>query len=138
SYDLTHVLRINGMYALPFKGNRFVSGWQISGIISGYSGTPFTVSDGFDQFEQAGGVPRPNYSPNNPATAIYPACNNQPIIGKLSMYFNPNCYSLEPVGTLGNNGRDTLRGPGFFDMDISLTKDTKLTERLKVQFRAEF
>jgi len=142
SFDLTNVLRVNGLYALPFHGNRLVEGWQISGIISSYSGYPFTVSDGFDQFESVGGVPRPNYSPNNPATVIngksYPACNNDPIIGTLAMYYNPNCYSLEPVGTLGNNGRDTLRGPGFFDMDVALLKDTRITERFRVQFRAEF
>jgi hypothetical protein len=138
SYDIPSILRINGVYVLPFKGNRFVSGWQLSGVISAYSGFPFTISDGFDQFEAVGGVPRPNYVPNNPATAAYPACNNQPIIGKLAMYYNPNCFALEPVGTLGNIGRDTLRGPSFFDMDISLSKDTKITERLKVQFRAEF
>jgi hypothetical protein len=46
SYDLTNVLRINGMYALPFHANRFVSGWQISTIASAYSGTPFTIGTG--------------------------------------------------------------------------------------------
>lgn len=137
SYDLTNVLRVNGLYALPFHGNRFVEGWQISGILSAYSGYPFTVSDGFDQFESVGGAPRPNYVPNAPAQNGYPACNNDPIIGTISLWFNPNCYALEPVGTLGNTGRNTLRGPGFFDMDIALLKDTRITERLRVQFRAE-
>ena len=138
SYDIPQVLRVNGLYALPFKGNRAVSGWQISGIASVYGGYPFNVATGFDQLEQVGGVPRPEYLPNNPATSVYPACNNQPMLNKISLWYNPNCYGLEPVGTYGDTGRNTLRGPGFFNMDVLLSKDTKLTEWLNVQFRAEF
>jgi hypothetical protein len=68
----------------------------------------------------------------------YPACNGDPSVGSLNLWFNPNCYQLEPVGTYGNTGRDSLRGPGFFDMDIALLKDTKINEQLRLQFRAEF
>ena len=138
SYDIPQVLRVNGLYALPFKRNRAVSGWQISGIVSSYGGYPFNVATGFDQLEQLGGVPRPLYLPNKPATGAYPACNNQPMLRTLSLWYNPNCYGLEPVGTYGNTARNSLRGPGFFDMDIALLKDTKLTERVNAQFRAEF
>jgi hypothetical protein len=42
------------------------------------------------------------------------------------------------VGTFGNTGRNSLRGPGFFNTDIALLKDTKLSERFRLQFRAEF
>ncbi|MGB2888345.1 MAG: hypothetical protein WBC04_11660 [Candidatus Acidiferrales bacterium] len=41
-------------------------------------------------------------------------------------------------GTYGNVGRDTLIGPGLAELDASLLKNTVLTERLKLQFRAEF
>ena len=54
------------------------------------------------------------------------------------MWFNPNCYTIQPVGTFGNTGRNTLRGPGFFDTDLSLSKDTVIREQIKLQFRAEF
>jgi hypothetical protein len=103
------------------------------------------VATGFDRavFQTAAGnTPRPNYAPNNaPLTQggiTYPACNNQPIIGSVPAWFNPNCYQLEPVGTFGNTGRNSLRGPGFFNTDIALLKDTKLSERFRLQFRAEF
>ena len=145
TYDLTHTLRLNGIVALPFHGNRLVEGWQLSGILSTYSGPPFNVATGFDRavFQTAAGnTPRPNYAPDNPAItqggATYPACNNQPILGTVARWFNPNCYLLEPVGTFGNTGRDSLRGPGFFNTDIALLKDTRLTEQFRLQFRAEF
>jgi len=145
SYDLTHTLRLNGIVALPFHGNRLVEGWQISGILSAYGGPPFNVATGFDRavFQTAAGnTPRPNYAPNNPPLTqggtTYPACNGQPIIGSVPAWFNPNCFQLEPVGTFGNTGRNSLRGPGFFNTDIALLKDTKLSERFRLQFRAEF
>ena len=148
SFDIPKVLRVNGLWALPFHGNRLVEGWQLSGIVSSYGGVPINVNTGFDRaLFSAGNTPRPNYAPNNPAQTIagvsYQACNNNPILGRegldtIGRWFNPNCYLLEPVGTFGNTGRNTLRGPSFFNMDISLLKDTKLTEQLKLQFRAEF
>jgi len=47
--DIPQVLRINGLWALPFKGNRLVSGWQLSGILSAYDGIPFNANAGFDR-----------------------------------------------------------------------------------------
>ena len=45
---------------------------------------------------------------------------------------------MQPVGTFGNAGRNTLSGPKFFDTEVALLKDTKLTEQFRLQFRAEF
>jgi hypothetical protein len=45
---------------------------------------------------------------------------------------------LQPVGTDGNTGRNSLRGPNFFNTDIALLKDTKVSEQFRIQFRAEF
>ena len=62
SYDVTQTLRVNGLFALPFHGNRFVEGWQLSGIFSANSGQPFEIVDGFDDVGLNGGdTPRPNY-----------------------------------------------------------------------------
>jgi hypothetical protein len=143
SYDINHVLRVNSVVALPFHGNRLVEGWQISGILSTYTGIPINANTGFDRAQfVSGNTPRPDYAPNNPAITVngisYPACNNQPILGSFPLWFNPNCFLLEPAGTLGNVGRNTLRGPHFLNTDIALLKDTKLSEQFRLQFRAEF
>jgi hypothetical protein len=129
SFDIPQVLRVNGVVALPFHGNRFVEGWQISGILSTFNGIPINVNTGFDRAGfSSGNTPRPNYTAG---CDIYQGAQTY------SHWFNASCFTLEPVGTFGNTGRNTLRGPGFFNTDISLSKDTKITERFKLQFRAE-
>jgi hypothetical protein len=131
SFDITQVLRVNGLAALPFHGNRIVEGWQISGIVSTYSGVLFNVFTGFDRagFRTTTNEPRPNY---------VGGCDPYAGARTVSHWFNSACYTLQPVGTFGNTGRNSLRGPNFFNTDISISKDNKLTERLRLQFRAEF
>ena len=57
---------------------------------------------------------------------------------RVAQYFNPSAFSAPAYGTVGNVGRDSLTGPGYADWDLSLLKDTKLTETTRLQFRAEF
>jgi hypothetical protein len=52
-------------------------------------------------------------------------------------YFDTSLFGNNAVGTFGNTGKNILRGPGFFSTDLALMKNTKLTERLSLQFRAE-
>jgi hypothetical protein len=88
------------------------------------------ISDGYDEATGGGTVPltpRPDY-----------ISECQQIVGKVSEWFNPACYALEAPGTLGNLGRNTVRGPGFTNVDFALLKDTKLGEAMNLQFRAEF
>ncbi len=141
TFDLRHNLVANVIYQLPFHGNRLIEGWQVSGIFTAQSGSPFSISDGFDQ---AG-------LDNNVASTrpdVTPGCN--PYVRKLTVnpftnivepeWLNPvdTCYTLEPAGTLGNAGRNTLVGPRNINLDFALLKNTKITERLQAQFRAEF
>ena len=61
-FNVKHALRINTLYPLPFHGNRFKEGWQITGISSATSGYPFSISTGYDRVGYAAtGTPRPNY-----------------------------------------------------------------------------
>ena len=112
SYNATHVFRMNALYDLPFQKNRLVSGWQISGIWSVSTGLPFNIIDGVGIANASTGSvsERPNYAPNNPATVSngisYPACNNSPIIGTATLWYNPNCFAPQAFGTLGNFGRE--------------------------------
>ena len=63
-------------------------------------------------------------------------CNVQ--TDHVNQWYNPACFSLEAPGTLGNLARNSVTGPGFFDMDVALLKDTRFKENLDLQFRAEF
>jgi hypothetical protein len=63
------------------------------------------------------------------------------ITHSVQQWFNPNMFALQPVGTIGDVGRNTLTEPGLATWDFSLNKDTALGllgESGKLQFRAEF
>jgi hypothetical protein len=53
-------------------------------------------------------------------------------------WFDPSCYTVQPFATLGNVPRDSLLGPGLLDLDFSIIKQTRITEKLNSEFRAEF
>ena len=49
SHDIRQSFKVNGLWALPFKGNKLVSGWQISSIITATTGLPVNIADGYDK-----------------------------------------------------------------------------------------
>ena len=140
-YNVTQAFRLNGLYNLPFHGNRLADGWQFSGIMAASTGLPFNVTVGGNQDNQLNGAPRPDYAPNNPAATFngvsYPGCNNSPYLRTTATWFNPNCFNQEAFGTLGNFAREGLYGPGLVNVDFGLLKTTKIREGVTLQFRAE-
>ena len=125
---------VNALYSLPFHGSRLVSGWRLATLITAASGLPVNVADGYDQ-SLGGGEARPNYSG---AAGCHPYdILNQPVAGPAIQYFNPSCYTLGPLGTEGNVGRDSIYGPRLFNIDLSVLKRTKITEKLDSEFRTE-
>jgi Carboxypeptidase regulatory-like domain len=141
--DVRHLASINGSYDLPFgKGKAFFNGlngwreklaggWTLSGIGSVQSGFPFTPQLGFN--------PSNNGDSRNPVRPSWnPAFTGPVILGGPNQYFNPNAFIVPPAGTYGNVGRDTLSGPGLAELDFSASKNTAVSERVKLQFRAEF
>jgi hypothetical protein len=109
-----------------------IEGWQVTGIATVRTGSPFTVGDGFDQAGEGAAFVtiRPNLKPGRTADNIK--------MGKLSQWYDPTAFSLQPVGELGNEGRNILTGPGFWNIDFSAIKNTAIKENLNLQFRAEF
>jgi hypothetical protein len=133
TFDRTHTLRVSGIYQLPFRGNRFVEGWQLSGIWSASSGAPFTAQVGFDR---AGLVNAGAQRPNLVAGANPNPTSNATV----HRWFDPTAFSLPAAGQLGNLGRNTLVGPGLTNVDFAIMKDTRIpriSESFNVQFRAE-
>jgi hypothetical protein len=141
--NATNQLSISGRYELPFgPGKRWVTassgiesklagGWQVNGISTFLSGFPFTPLVGSNR--SGDGDTRNPDRPNVNASFSGPV-----ILGSPTGWFNPNAFSLPPFGTFGNVGRGGLTGPGLADVDLSLFKETKVSEKLGVQFRAEF
>ena len=140
TFNVTQALRVNGLYNLPFHGNKLVSGWQIGEILSANTGYPVNVLNGLlPQVANTGGITsdRPNYS-GAPGCHPFQITDHVNVAQRTVQWFNPACYAVQPFATLGNVGRNSLTGPGLLDLDFSVIKDTKVTETLSAQFRAEF
>jgi hypothetical protein len=136
TFNITHALRVNGLYKLPFHGNKLVSGWQVSEILSAATGYPINVTNGLlPQVANTGGITadRPNF-----VAGCHPYGGQGKLSGPFVQWFDPSCYTPQPFATLGNVGRNSLAGPGLLDLDFSIIKDTKVTEKLGAEFRAEF
>jgi hypothetical protein len=144
SFDARHVGVINVLYTLPFgRGQAYannlegwsghlVSGWSISSIITAQTGFPFT--------------PQLSYNPSNTGDTrnpvrpfLNPNFTGSVVQGNPNQWFNPNAFIAPPsvIGFYGNVGRNTYRGPGLATWDFSVLKDTKISERFNLQFRAE-
>jgi hypothetical protein len=134
NFNREHNFRVSGLYALPFNAKgalgKIVQGWQLTGIYSYLSGSPTTPSS--SQFI----VHNSNGSNTGRPDAVS-GCQLYPDNQTLLNWFNPNCFALQPVGTYGNAGRNTIIGPNLWDVDASLIKNTNVTERVILQFRAE-
>jgi hypothetical protein len=132
SFDLRHNISFNAVYMLPFKGNRFKEGWQLSGVTSWHTGVDFSLGEG-DQMDTGNTFDneRPNYVPNAPG------CNNNLYTGNVNEWVNLNCFTASTYGSAGDLGRNVLRGPGYAETDIGVTKNTRITERVMVTFKAE-
>ena len=146
--DVRHLFAVNGSYDLPFgKGKRvlyeaspvtnlLVSGITISSIANLQTGFPFTPQLGYNPTGSGDSrnPVRPDVNPNFHG-AIY---THGTTAERANQFFNPAAFQAPTYGTTGKLGRDTLTGPGYADWDLSLSKTTAITERVRTQFRAEF
>ena len=141
SLDRRHIFTLDWVYQLPFgKGQRYGSnmngfanavlgGWEVTGIISAISGRPFSAT-------------LPSDIANIGARSISQRPNlvGDPYAGAQSttgLWVNPAAFSIPAPYTFGNLGRNTLIGPGIFEMDFGGYKNFTITERIRMQFRGE-
>jgi hypothetical protein len=134
---------VSARYELPFgEGKRWlgnargmegklVGGWQLNGIGTFLSGFPFTPLVGSNQ--SGDGDTR---IPDRPS--FNPAFSGPIIESNPNQWFNPSAFSVPALGTYGNVGRGSFTGPGLANVDVSLFKNTRVSERTSLEFRAEF
>jgi len=123
-FDTRHRFVLSAIYELPIRGNQFVEGWQLAAIVQSQSGNPVNIvtTDGMI-----------NGVPNTLRPDVTGPIN---IIGAVDRWFDPSVFT--PVGRFGNLGRNVVIGPRFDNVDFSITKNTKIGERMRAQVRAEF
>ena len=138
SFDRTHNLQLFGVYALPFGAGKrwatsgpaswFAGGWQLNGIMTRMSGTPFTITSAGTSLN----------APGNTQTADLVGPVRIPGgVGRGASWFDPTAFAPVTAVRYGTLGRNTMRGPSVFNFDASLFRDFKITERFKLQFRTE-
>jgi hypothetical protein len=140
NFNVAHRLTSSVLYSLPFgRGRKYLNnnvftdallgGWQISSIVSLQTGSPLTVNSGADLSNTGIGTDRPNATG---ATVALPRGQQDP-----QRFFNIRAFVLEPFGTLGNVGRNTLIGPGIINFDFAASKDFRIREGHQLEFRFE-
>lgn len=147
--DRTHHIVVSAAYELPFgKGkamatspvaSAILSGWSVNAIFNHYSGAPFTVSAANSSCNCPGNSQTANLI--NPQ-AVYKVGNGVQGIntGNSALndaYINPLAYAAVTTATFGTAGFNQLRGPGNTNIDMSVFRTFRATERLKFQIRAE-
>jgi hypothetical protein len=104
-----------------------LGGWQVSGVFTKVSGEPFTVTTS-GGITNAGGADRPNRIADGTLASS---------ARSIDRWFDLAAFTVQPRYTYGNSGRGILRGPGVTNLDFSLAKYFNVTEKFRLQFRAE-
>jgi Carboxypeptidase regulatory-like domain/TonB dependent receptor-like, beta-barrel/TonB-dependent Receptor Plug Domain len=140
SFDRTHNLQFMTTWQLPFgTGKQFlsgqgrvvnaiVSGWQTNSLISLMSGAPFTVY-------ASGNLNMPGNTQT--ADQVKPNVTQLGGTGTGTPFYDPTAYADVNSARFGTSGFNSLRGPGIVNWDFGVTREFRITERWKLQFRME-
>jgi len=139
-FDIKHRFVASPVYELPFgKGKKIanhgllapiIGGWQVSGIFSAQTGTPFTIYDGGTYSNYSGTYQlsdRPNYV-SNP---------NKGGAKTSKQWFNTTAFTAQTKGAFGDSGRNTVRGPKYTNLDATVSRRFPIYESAALQFRVE-
>lgn len=166
-FDLRHLFNVNGSYELPFGKNRFldannavinklIGGWAVSGIFLAHSGFPLSVTQSAQAF--GGGA---IFGPTAGAiqtrsivngTGVFNGVNGSNNIGVtgdparrgsgLNLFSSPeqafNSFRRLLISQDTRDGRGVLRGLNRWFFDLSLSKETKITEKVNFSLSFDF
>jgi hypothetical protein len=138
-FDRQHEFHVTSVWELPFGkgkswmrsgfGAKLLGGWQANNLLSLMTGTPFSVSASGTSLNLPGSTQR--------ADQILPNAQIYGGIGATQAYFNPLAFAPVTAVRFGNAGYYSMRAPGVANWDCSLFRQFEVSDRLKVQFRAE-
>ncbi len=125
-YDITHTFASSVIYEVPWANQKLYGGWQLAGILTARGGLPLTVTS-TQGVQSTGTGNRPNR-----------ICDGNLANPTIDKWFDTACFvqTTEITGTYGDSGRGVIRGPGSFNIDASLIKNTKFG-RYTTEFRIE-
>ncbi len=146
NFNIPHNFQFTGAYELPFgKGKRWLNddavvsalagGWQLSWVFGAFMGTPFTVTASGTSLNAPGLPQRPDQ--------VKSEVEKLGGIGRGTPYYDPTAFlpvDFDPRGNtvrFGTQGFNTLYGPGTVNLDLGIFREFRITEGVRLQFRAE-
>jgi hypothetical protein len=138
--DRTHVFTLSLLQESPFgrgrkwltsgMASRILGGWRLTGLFAAYTGKPFNITGSTTPLNSNGvGTQRPDLV--NPDVATLGG------IGPGQKYFDTAAFAAVNTARIGTAGYDILRGPGSRTLDASLVREFAVSERFRLQFRAD-
>jgi len=145
-FDRTHRLVVSYNLDLPNPFGKaargapriLFSGWELSGVTTIQSGTPFSVTNSASNLDRDGQAGAPGTGGRADRVAGAAMTTDGSVRSRLDRFLNPAAFALAPRSRFGNLGRNVIRGPGAHLWDLRLTKVTGLREGLNLRFLAEF
>jgi hypothetical protein len=141
SFDRPHNFVTSVVAELPFGPDKpflnkadgivsaLVRGWQVNGLLSAYSGAPFSIGADGASLNMTGSTQQ--------ADQVVSEVKILGNIGPGQSYFDPLAFKSVTEARFGNAGYNSLRGPRVINLDFSLYRQFKLSEGMTLQFRAE-
>ena len=139
--DIRHTVTVNWVYELPFGAGRqrlnsgvmshVLGGWTFSGLAQGRTGRPLTIS----VTRGTGDLPDGNNAGQRPD--VVPGVSAIPADQNPDHWLSIEAFRVPARGTWGNLGRNTLRGPGLFQVDLALQRRFPLGGDRNFEFRWE-
>ena len=134
TYDVPFLFNTSIVYTSQFGHGRLwshlLSHWDIAPLVRYQSGLPVNPATGKDNSLTGSGLDRPDVVAG---AAAYTGASH----GLKYQYVNPHLFTANATGTFGDAGHLSLRGPGYFDVDLAVVRGFALRERLTLQVRGE-
>jgi Carboxypeptidase regulatory-like domain/TonB dependent receptor len=134
--DVRQVFNLSAVYQLPSPAvaRRVLGGWALSAIGTAQTGLPVNITVDRSNASVPGdfaisGEERPNYVPG---VSLTPPGGSTPL-----EWINPAAFAVPAANTFGDLGRNAFRAPRISQLDLALSKDIPLTERMRLRFRAD-
>ena len=112
-------------------------GWQINSIATFNSGTPFTVTDSANVSLQANSPPISGFVAARPNEVGDPNAGPHTVDAWVSRSAFQRLDPVTQAGQFGNEGRNSVRGPGYADIDLSLVRNIRLSQGTRLELRLE-
>ena len=129
--DVRHNFNLTAVLQSPryrSRGLQLIAGdWQLAPIMGFHTGSFFTIATGVDNALTGIGAQRPNQ------LVADPYCANR----SYACWLNGKAFVAPAAGTLGNLGANSLTGPNYFDVDLSLSRRFPIKEKQSFEIRAE-